>query len=69
MTLKAYQNAQRVVEDPRATEYRLFGQVTGALLECQEAATRKARRWSKRSTGIAACGAPWRPTAWTTATP
>ena len=35
MTLQAYQNVQRVVEDPRATEYRLFGQVTGALLEAK----------------------------------
>ena len=35
MTLQAYQNVQRVVEDPRATEYRLFGQVTGALLEVE----------------------------------
>ena len=35
MTLQAYQNAQRVVEDPRVTEYRLFGQVTGALLEAK----------------------------------
>ena len=35
MTLQAYQNAQRVVEDPRATEYRLFGQVTGALLNAK----------------------------------
>jgi flagellar protein FlaF len=35
MTLQAYQNIQRVVEDPRATEYRLFGQVTGALLDAK----------------------------------
>jgi len=35
MTLQAYQNVQRVVEDPRATEYRLFGQVTGALLQAK----------------------------------
>lgn len=35
MTLQAYQSAQRVVEDPRATEYRLFGQVTGALLQAK----------------------------------
>ena len=35
MTLQAYQSAQRVVEDPRATEYRLFGQVTGALLDAK----------------------------------
>jgi len=35
MTLRAYQQAQRVTEDPRSTEYRLFGQVTGALLDAQ----------------------------------
>jgi flagellar protein FlaF len=35
MTLQAYQNVQRVVEDSRTTEYRLFGQVTGALLEAK----------------------------------
>ena len=35
MTLQAYQNAQRAVEDPRITEYRLFGQVTGALLDAK----------------------------------
>ena len=35
MTLKAYQDTQRVTEDPRATEYRLFGQVTGALIGAQ----------------------------------
>ena len=37
MTLKAYQNAQARAEDPRATEYRLFGQVTGALLDAKAA--------------------------------
>jgi len=36
MTLKAYQQTQRVTEDPRATEYRLFGQVTGALIDAQK---------------------------------
>jgi flagellar protein FlaF len=36
MTLKAYQNAQRITEDPRQTEYRLFGQVTGALINAQK---------------------------------
>lgn len=36
MTLKAYQNTQRIVEDPRQTEYRLFGQVTGALMDAQK---------------------------------
>jgi flagellar biosynthesis activator protein FlaF len=35
MTLQAYQNIQRTVEDPRSTEYRLFGQVTGALLNAK----------------------------------
>ena len=40
MTLKAYQDTQRVTEDPRSTEYRLFGQVTGALITAQRAGTR-----------------------------
>jgi flagellar protein FlaF len=35
MTLKAYQNTQRNTEDPRSTEYRLFGQVTGALIDAR----------------------------------
>ena len=35
MTLKAYQSVQRTVEDPRATEYRLLGQVTGALIDAK----------------------------------
>ena len=36
MSHQAYQNAQRITEDPRATEYRLFGQVTGALIDAQK---------------------------------
>ncbi len=36
MSLKAYQAAQAKTEDPRVTEYRLFGQVTGALLTAKE---------------------------------
>ena len=32
MSLKAYQTAQTKTEDSRVTEYRLFGQVTGALI-------------------------------------
>ncbi|MDE2182259.1 MAG: flagellar biosynthesis regulator FlaF [Alphaproteobacteria bacterium] len=36
MTLKAYQQTQRITEDPRQTEYRLFGQVTGALIDAQK---------------------------------
>lgn len=39
MTIKAYQNTQRIAEDPRQTEYRLFGQVTGALITAQRAGT------------------------------
>jgi len=35
MSLKTYQDVQRAVEDPRATEYRLIGQVTGALLDAK----------------------------------
>ena len=33
MSLKAYQKAQRQAEDPRGMEYRLFAQVTHALIE------------------------------------
>lgn len=33
MAVTAYQKAQRAAEDPRSTEYRLFGQVTGALID------------------------------------
>jgi flagellar protein FlaF len=36
MTVKAYHKSQVALEDPRNTEYRLFGQVTGALLEAQK---------------------------------
>ena len=36
MSLKAYQATQAATEDPRLTEYRLFGQVTGALLNAKE---------------------------------
>lgn len=42
MTLKAYQKTQAAVENPRNTEYRLFGQVTGALLEAQKASAKGA---------------------------
>jgi flagellar protein FlaF len=37
MAVQAYQRAQRANENPRASEYRLFGQVTGALMEAQSA--------------------------------
>jgi flagellar protein FlaF len=36
MTLQAYRNTQRITEEPRSTEYRLFGQVTGALIDVQK---------------------------------
>ena len=36
MGLAAYQTAQRRAETPRELEYRLFGQVTHALLEAQK---------------------------------
>jgi flagellar biosynthesis activator protein FlaF len=36
MTHKAYQSTLRVTEPPRATEYRLFGVVTGALIDAQK---------------------------------
>lgn len=35
MTHKAYRQTLQVTEPPRATEYRLFGQVTGALIDAQ----------------------------------
>ena len=40
MALQAYQKAQRAAENPRNAEYRLFGQVTGALLDAQNAGTK-----------------------------
>jgi flagellar protein FlaF len=36
MSLKAYKSTQTATEDPRLTEYRLFGQVTGALLNAKQ---------------------------------
>jgi len=37
MSLKAYQKAALTAEDPRTIEYRLFGQVTRALMEAEKA--------------------------------
>src|SRR5271157_5864916 len=34
MSLQKYQAAQRATESPRSMEYRLFAQVTRALMEC-----------------------------------
>jgi flagellar protein FlaF len=36
MSLQAYQKAQRSTEHPRETEYRLFAQVTQALIEANK---------------------------------
>ena len=38
MSLRAYQQATARGEEPRSAEYRLFGQVTRALLEAEQAA-------------------------------
>jgi flagellar biosynthesis activator protein FlaF len=53
MSLKAYQDAQRVVEDSRQTEYRLFGQVTGALIDIKKTSAKgapfiEALDWNRR---------------------
>ncbi|HTK36460.1 MAG TPA: flagellar biosynthesis regulator FlaF [Caulobacteraceae bacterium] len=37
MSLQAYQRAAQAAEDPRITEYRLFGEVTRALISAAEA--------------------------------
>ena len=39
MSLNAYQTAATRAEDPRSTEYRLFAQVTRALIQASEADT------------------------------
>jgi flagellar protein FlaF len=36
MSLKAYQTTTNLNENPRDTEYRLFGQVTRALMEAEK---------------------------------
>ena len=37
MSLQAYQRTAQAAEDPRVTEYRLFGEVTRALMKASEA--------------------------------
>jgi flagellar protein FlaF len=37
MTHRAYQTTQQITESPRDSEYRLFGQVTGALIDARDA--------------------------------
>jgi flagellar biosynthesis activator protein FlaF len=56
MSLKTYQKAQTAVETPRVIEYRLFGQITGALMDAKtsgvkgtplvDAIDRNRRLWS-----------------------
>jgi flagellar biosynthesis activator protein FlaF len=53
MSLRAYQNAQRILEDPREIEYRLFGEVTHALLEVKNTDAKGAKLiealdWNRR---------------------
>ena len=53
MSHRAYQNTQRITEEPRSSEYRLFGQVTGALLNVQKQGAKggplvDAIDWNKR---------------------
>ena len=59
MALKAYQKAQAAAETPRNTEYRLFGQVTGALIDANRAGTKgkpllDAIDWNRRMWGALA---------------
>jgi flagellar protein FlaF len=42
MSLQAYQKAQVAAENPRTTEYRLFGQITGALIEVKSSGAKGA---------------------------
>jgi flagellar protein FlaF len=64
MSLQAYQQASQRAENPRDTEYRLFGEVTRALMEAAEAddldfaARVKAIDWNRRlwSTLATDCG-------------
>ena len=60
MSLQAYHRVAQQAEDPRQTEYRLFGQVTRALIEASQAdetdfQTRiDALDWNRRLWGVLA---------------
>jgi flagellar protein FlaF len=63
MSLKAYQKVQTTAENPRETEYRLFGEVTRSLVVASESGKRdeafyKALDWNRRlwSTLSTDCG-------------
>jgi flagellar biosynthesis activator protein FlaF len=66
MSLRAYQQATARSEEPRSAEYRLFGEVTRALMEAEKAAqddikTRiEALDWNRRLWSALAsdCAAP-----------
>lgn len=65
MSYNAYRQVQQRTEDPRSTEYRLFGEVTRALMEAENLPVRdpkviKALDWNRRmwSTLSSDCGAP-----------
>ena len=53
MSLEAYRQVQNIAESPRETEYRLFAQVTRALMEAGERGVRdqaffEALDWNRR---------------------
>lgn len=53
MALQAYQKTQRATENSRGAEYRLFGQVTGALMDALSAGAKgptliEAIDWNRR---------------------
>jgi flagellar protein FlaF len=57
MSLGAYQKTQKITENPRETEYRLFGQVTHALigvksLEPSDKRVIDALDWNRRMWGV-----------------
>ena len=65
MSLEAYRKAQRVAESPREAEYRLFAQVTRALIDADKSGVRDyifidAIDWNRRmwSTFSTDCGLP-----------
>lgn len=64
MSLQAYERAQNTTQSPKQVEYRLFGQVTGALIDASASGERdkaffEAIDWNRRlwSTLSTDCGA------------
>ena len=66
MSLRAYQKAAQRVENPREAEYRLFGEVTRALMEASKADAKdfqtriQALDWNRRMWSVLAtdCAQP-----------